>query len=716
MGHSSFNQLSRLAKAASIALPLACLAAPGQAADLPPRSAQFPARVEQLKAHIERVDRQAEQLRAPEFPAGKDWFNSPPLTFGKQLAGKITVLDFWTYCCINCIHILPDLAELEERYAGYPVAFVGVHSAKFDNEKVSENIRDAVLRYEIAHPVVNDDTMHMWQRIGVRSWPSMAVVGPKGNLMLMVSGEGNKELIDACITAALAFYPKDIFRHDPIPMSPEKDKLRIDSPLRYPGKLAIDTEGGRLFISDSSHHRIVVTDLDGRFIDTIGSGRIGLADGGYDEAQFFRLQGLAYHDGSLYVADAENHALRVVDTKARRVTTLAGNGTQGRDYNGGRSGREQPISTPWDVLVEGGQVFIAMAGTHQIWSYDLKKKIAQNFSGNGSEQNLNRTDRLLAAWAQPSGLAIGNGELFVADSESSTVRAINLTSGATRTIAGGENNQPRNLFAFGDKDGIGEQARMQHVLGVQWWEKEKKIIVADTYNHRLKLIDPKTGEAKRWVGSGKPGLKDGNGLDTQLAEPSGFALGPQARRLFVADTNNHSIRVVDLESLDVSTLKLSGVPEAGKPVAPRSLRLADLPGTPTIRTEPLRLAKGKDGTLPLSLTLPANHHFTEDAGSRWQVIAGENSPIAIDEAKAAGTLMENATIRIPLTLMDNAEDGLVRVEAIAYFCKDDGPCQVSGVLFEVPVALAQAPGKPVELKHTFSSQAAQFGLLPGEAP
>ena len=639
MGYSSFNQLSRLAKASTTALPFACLTALGQAADLPPRSAQFPARVEQLRAHVERVDRQAEQLRAPEFPAGKDWFNSPPLTFGKQLAGKITVLDFWTYCCINCIHILPDLAELEERYAGYPVAFVGVHSAKFDNEKVSENIRDAVLRYEIAHPVVNDDTMHMWQRIGVRSWPSMAVVGPKGNLMLMVSGEGNKELIDACITAALAFYPKDIFRHDPIPMSPEKDKLRIDSPLRYPGKLAIDTEGGRLFISDSNHHRIVVTGLDGRFIDTIGSGRIGLADGGYDEARFFRLQGLAYHDGSLYVADAENHALRVVDTKARRVTTLAGNGTQGRDYNGGKGGREQPISTPWDVLVDGGQV-VHRHGRHtpDLVVRPRSKKIAKNYSGNGSEQNLNRTDRLLAAWAQPSGLAVGNGELFVADSESSTVRAINLTSGATRTIAGGENAQPRNLFAFGDEDGIGEQARMQHVLGVQWWPKEKKVIVADTYNHRLKLLDPKTGEVRRWVGSGKPGLRDGNGLDAQLSEPSGFALGPQAKRLFVADTNNHSIRVVDLESLDVTTLKLTGVPKAGEPVAPRSLRLADLPGTPTIRTEPLRLAKGKDGTLTLSLTLPAGHHFTEDAGSRWQVIASDNSPIVIAETKAAGAL------------------------------------------------------------------------------
>ncbi len=713
MHQLSVERTTSQVKATVASLALLAASAPGQAAGLPPRSAQFPTRVEQLKAHIERVDQRAGQLRAPEFPAGKDWFNSPPLTFGKQLAGKITVLDFWTYCCINCIHILPDLEELEERYAGYPVAFVGVHSAKFDNEKVSENIRNAVLRYEIAHPVVNDDTMQMWQRIGVRSWPSMAVVGPKGNLLLLVSGEGNKEVIDACITAALAFYSKDIFRHDPVPMSPEKDKQRIDSPLRYPGKLAIDTEGERLFISDSNHHRIVITDLDGRFIDTIGSGRIGLANGGYDEAQFFRPQGIAYHNGRLYVADAENHALRIVDLKIRRVSTLVGNGTQGRDYQGGKLGHEQSISTPWDVLVESGQVFIAMAGTHQIWSYDLEQKIAKNFSGNGSEQNLNHTDRLLAAWAQPSGLAIGNGELFIADSESSTVRAINLASGATRTIAGGENDKPRNLFAFGDTDGVGEKARMQHVLGVQWWGKKKKVIVADTYNHRLKLLDPKTGEARRWVGSGKPGLRNGSGLDSQFSEPSGFALGPQAKRLFVADTNNHAIRVVDLESLDVGTLNLTGVPEASEPIAPRSLRLADLPGTPTVRTKPLRLVEGQSGTLTLSLKLPAGHHYTDDAGSRWQVIADEQSPVAIDEAKAAGALKENDTFNIPVKLKDDANGGLLRVEAIAYFCEEDGPCRISGVLFEVPIAPSQAPVKPVELRHTFSSQAGPFALPPG---
>ena len=677
---------------------------------LPKRSEEFPGLVQQLKAHIERVDQQAEKLKAPDFPDGKDWFNSAPLSLNKQLSGKIVVLDFWTYCCINCIHILPDLVELEKRYAGYPVAFVGVHSAKFDNEKVSANIREAVLRYEIDHPVVNDDEMQMWRKIGVRSWPSLAVIGPKGNLMLLASGEGNKQLIDACITAALEFYPNNLFRHDPIPLSPEKEKITVNSSLRYPGKLAIDTKEKRLYISDSNNHRIIVTDLVGKFVEVIGTGRIGLNDGPYNKAQFFRLQGLALHKEKLYVADAENHALRVVDLKSKIVTTLIGNGTQGRDYKGGRGGKKQLISTPWDVYVESEKVFIAMAGTHQIWTYDLKKKTAQNFSGNGSEQNLNHPDPLQAAWAQPSGLTIGMNELFIADSESSTVRSINLNSGSTRTIAGGEDAKPRNLFAFGDIDGIGERAKMQHVLGVQWWEEEEKIIVADTYNHRLKLLDPKTGEVNKWIGSGKSGLKDGKGLDSKLSEPSGFALDSKANKLYVADTNNHVIRMIDLISKEIKTLNLSGVPTPMEPIAPRSLRLAELPGTPSIRTSPLNLTKDSQGELILNLKLPKGHHLTEAAGSRWQVIADKDIPINIDEDIAAGPLKKNTTINIPINLKEDARDGIVRVEAIAYFCKDEGECQISGVMFEIPVMLGQSPNNKIELNHTFKSQVAKFGL------
>ncbi|HBF22307.1 MAG TPA: hypothetical protein DDW23_00705, partial [Planctomycetes bacterium] len=198
--------------------------------------------------------------KAPNLDA-EAWLNTetPLASWKEDLRGQVVLLDFWTYCCINCIHVLPDLTWLEHRFAGYPVAFVGVHSAKFDNEKVSENIRQAVLRYEIVHPVVNDDEMKMWRSIGVRSWPSIAIVGPRGNLLLLVAGEGQRDVIEAAISATLDFYPAESFRHDPLPVDLESRKNPVNSPLRFPGKLAIDAPGKRLFISDSNNHRIVVT-------------------------------------------------------------------------------------------------------------------------------------------------------------------------------------------------------------------------------------------------------------------------------------------------------------------------------------------------------------------------------------------------------------------------------------------------------------------------
>ena len=662
----------------------------------------------ELREHIEKIDKLADRLKAPDFPAGKEWFNSPSLSLQRELRGKIVVLDFWTYCCINCIHVLPDLAWLERRFAGYPVAFVGVHSAKFDNEKVSENIRQAVLRYEIAHPVINDDEMKMWRSIGVRSWPSIALVGPRGNLLLLLAGEGQREVMEAAISAALDFYPADSFRHDPLPVQLESEKNPLKSPLRFPGKLAIDTTGRRLFISDSNNHRIVVTDLQGRFIESIGSGRIGLRDGGYADARFNRLQGLAVDGDRLYVADSENHALRVVDLASKTVSTLAGDGVQGRDYTGGGKGRTQRLSTPWDVAVDSSRVYIAMAGTHQIWTYDKKKGILNNFSGTGREQNSNSKDRLLAAWAQPSGLSIGGGKLYIADSESSTVRSIDLKSGATATLVGGEDAEPKNLFAFGDVDGIGQKARLQHDLGVLWIEASARVAVADTYNHRLKLLDPPNNKVTRWIGSGKPGLRDGKGLDAQFSEPSGFALASDGKKLFIADTNNHAIRIADLETLEVSTLKLQGVPAPLPPLAPRSRRLADLPGTVEVKTKVLKLEAGAAGKLVLKLALPAKHYYSKSAPSRWQVLAGESPPVLLKEAAARGSLGADGDIVIPLEGVVSEARGEVVVEALAYYCDEAGTCKVAGVVFKVPVSIGTGGAGEVVLEHTFGLKVPDF--------
>ena len=677
-----------------------------------------------VRKHVEKMDAHAKELAIIDFAKGQDWFNSPPLSFERELKGKIVVLDFWTYCCINCIHILPDLTYLEEKYAGYPVAFVGVHSAKFDNEKVSENIEQAVLRYEIKHPVVNDDQMRLWRAIGVRSWPSLAIVGPKGNLLLMVAGEGQRDVLDAGIAAALDFYPENSFRHDPIPMTPLAESTRSTSPLSFPGKLAIDDKRGQLFISDSNNNRVVVTDLEGKCVEAIGSGRIGLEDGSYDSAQFNRLQGLAVDGDILWVADAENHALRKIDLVKKTVTTVAGDGTQGRDYSGGKRGREQLISTPWDVIVDpdGKSVYIAMAGTHQIWRHDKTTGVTENYSGSGREQNYNHENRLAAAWSQPSGLTIGDGKLFIADCESSSIRSIDLESGATATIVGGEDDEPRNLFAFGDVDGIGNSARLQHALGVWWHEPAKVVYVADTYNHRLKVMKPAEKSVAKWVGSGKAGFKDGKGLEAQFAEPSGFAMTADGKKLFVADTNNHAIRIVAMDSLEVTTLKLEGIPKPASAIVPRSIRLADLPGTPTIKTAPLKLEPGKAGELKLKLTLPAGHKYQNDSPSAFQLLAEAGSSLApVDEKTAAGRLTEAGEVTIPVRIQANAKvKGIARVEALAYFCADDGVCRVGGVVFEIPVERvepgAEGAGVAPVLAHAFTVDPLPFAGLYATEP
>ncbi|KAF3771765.1 NHL repeat-containing protein 2 [Nymphaea thermarum] len=231
-----------------------------------------------------------------------------------DLRGKVVLLDFWTYCCINCMHILPDLDFLEKKYKDKPFVVIGVHSAKFDNEKDLEAIRNAVLRYEIMHPVVNDGDMYLWRELGISSWPTFVLVGPSGKILAQISGEGHRKDLDSLVEAALLFYgEKKALDERPIPLALERERSPrlLLSPLKFPGKLAVDVLNNRLFISDSNHNRVVVTDLNGNFVLQVGIGVEGLSDGTFVSATFNRPQGLAYNPkrNLLYVADTENHAL-----------------------------------------------------------------------------------------------------------------------------------------------------------------------------------------------------------------------------------------------------------------------------------------------------------------------------------------------------------------------------------------------------------------------
>ncbi|MGC4003907.1 MAG: thioredoxin-like domain-containing protein [Pirellulales bacterium] len=266
---------------------------------------------------------------APSLDGGSGWLNSAGPVDLKDLRGKFVILDFWTYCCINCMHILPELKKLEKAYPNNLVV-IGVHSAKFDEEKDLDNIRGAILRYEIEHPVVNDPEHKLWNKYNVTSWPSFRIIDPEGNLVATHSGETDFETLDGFMKSVLPYYAENkLLNEKPIKFDQESAKA-ARTPLRFPGKILADEAGKRLFIADSNHNRIVVTDLNGNLQETIGAGTIGAADGSFTTALFDHPQGMALKGDTLYVADTENHLLRKIDLKAKTVTTIAGIGSQAK--------------------------------------------------------------------------------------------------------------------------------------------------------------------------------------------------------------------------------------------------------------------------------------------------------------------------------------------------------------------------------------------------
>ena len=493
-------------------------------------------------------------FKAPELDGGTAWLNTAGPLRMKDLKGKVVVLDFWTLCCINCIHTIPDLKKLEEKYPNELVV-IGVHSPKFENEKETESIRKAVLRYEVNHPVVNDANRVLWDAYECESWPSIFLIDTEGNLIARGSGEGLYEALDKAVGDVIKeAKEKKTLNDKPLKFEPARSRETGESPLFFPGKVLADEKSNRLFIADSTHHRIVIRDLDGKKIAVAGTGDSGAEDGAFDRARFNDPQGMALRGETLYVADRKNHLVRGLDLKSQKVTTVAGTGKQGQDRRRGGSPLKVGLNSPWDLLLVGDTLFIAQAGHHQIWALDLKKDELEHYAGSGMEHIRDGVFRR-ACFAQPSGLATDGKTLYVADSEASAVRALPASGdGEVSTVVGVEG---MNLFQFGDKDGVGDKVRLQHALGVVF--HEGKLYVADTYNSKIKVIDPEAQRCTTFLGGEPEGWLAG----PLFCEPAGLSVANG--KLYVADTNAHRIRVVDLKTKAVSTLKLQGV-EAPRPI------------------------------------------------------------------------------------------------------------------------------------------------------
>lgn len=638
------------------------------------------------------------RVPAVELEGGVEWLNtSGPISL-KDLRGKVVLLDFWTYCCINCMHVLPDLAYLEEKYPEELVV-IGVHSAKFDNEKETGNIRKAILRYEIAHPVINDAEMVVWRKFAVRAWPTVVLIDPEGFYCGYISGEGNRDLLDKVIERLVAYHKaKGTLDETPVHFDLERTKQPA-TPLRFPGKVVADAASNRLFISDSNHNRIVVTSLEGQLLDVIGAGTIGRADGAYDKAQFDHPQGMALVDNRLYVADTENHLIRVVDLAQKQVRTFAGTGEQG--HPGGQVGplRETAIASPWDVLHLDGVLYIAMAGPHQIWSHRLGEDVLQPYAGSGREDIRNGSlDE--AALAQPSGLATDGRFIYVCDSEGSAIRKIttkpdnNLRSptGSVTTVAGTSDLAGgRSLFEFGDIDGGSDIARLQHPLGIA--VHDGQLLVADTYNHKIKLINPTTKMVSTFLAGADPSAPV---MPPNFSEPAGLAIAGD--RLYVADTNNHRICVVDLRTKALDVLTISGL------TPPEVAAVAGAPDADgeAVQLEPQRVSAAEGVAFEVAVTLPPGYKLNPQAPVTYRVTAvGDQTLIPAadlgvrDEAEVVGSA---ARFTLPVT----AKSGRTTLQIALYYtyCRDgaSGLCKLGAAKWTVPLEVAaDATAKVVKL-------------------
>ncbi len=650
-----------------------------------------------------------QRQKAPSLDGGVGWINTAGQAIDlKQLRGKFVLLDFWTYCCINCMHILPNLKKLEHAYPN-EIVVIGVHSAKFSAEEDSKNIEDAVQRYEIEHPVVNDAQHKIWDAYHVQSWPTLMVIDPEGNLVAGNSGEIDFDALDKFFKKVMPYYR----RKGLLDLTPLRFELAAykapNTPLRYPGKLLADEKADRLYIADSNHNRIVASKLDGTLVETIGSGEIGAADGPYAKATFNHPQGLALGPDALYVADTENHLLRKVDLKNKQVHTIAGTGKQGRGWPGmddvgdGLAPRKAKvrlvgpplktaISSPWALWVHGRDLYIAMAGPHQIWRMSLVKNEMGPFAGNGREDIVDGPhlpsqpfETGFASFAQPSGLSSNGKVLYVADSEGSSIREVPFDSKLpVQTIVGTSWLPAGRLFSFGDVDGQGKQVRLQHALDVLY--HDGLLYVADTYNNKIKVVDPRQAKCRTLAGTGQPAADD---EPAAFDEPAGLAYA--AGKLYVADTNNHAIRTIDLKhDNQVATLQIKGL---SAPEPTKSDAKPGFPGAVMVDVSATKLRPTDEKIqLHVKLELPDGYKINPLAPLRYVVEAGgAKGPIdrhALGKLTSVKEPAPQFDIELPIT--SDAGTEKLKISLGYYYCQEgsEGVCKAGSVAWSLPLTVA----------------------------
>jgi thiol-disulfide isomerase/thioredoxin len=580
--------------------------------------------------------RRAARVRAPELAGKGGWLNTGDIAYTlADLRGRIVVLDFWTFCCINCLHVIDEVRELERKHSD-TVVVIGVHSPKFVHEAEHQAVVDAVERYEVHHPVLDDPELTTWKQYAVRAWPTLVVIDPEGYIVAQHAGEGHAHAIEKLVEELEAEHEaKGTLRRGDGPYVPPEP---VATGLRFPGKAVVLPDSGNFLVSDTTRHQLVELEPDGESVVR----RIGSGQRGFGPDSFSEPQGLALlPDGKVIVADTVNHALRTFDPLTGAVETVAGTGKQWWWRESPTSGpaTEVPLSSPWDVAWWGDRVWIAMAGVHQLWTYDPAAGTVEAVAGTTGE-GLVDGPAADALFAQPSGLAVAGDRLWVADAENSALRFVERASGDAgdgKKDADGQDADGQDayvvgtavgtgLFSFGHRDGAADQALLQHPLGVTALP-DGSLALSDTYNHALRRYDPSTGEVTT--------------LATDLREPSDAVLVGE------------DIVVVESAAHRLTRLRLPEEAVRVEPVAHRTRREATEVAPGALR-------------LDIVFTAPTDQKLDTRYGPSTRLLVSATPPGLLAEGAGAGTDLSRE-----LVLADGVTEGVLHVSAMAASCDDD---------------------------------------------
>lgn len=468
-------------------------------------------------------------MLAPELNEQLHWLNSEPQSLAGQ-RGRILALVFWNASSVYSQNMIDELARIRARHP-VGLSILGIHLPKFDAEVDDRVVLKALNRQRISFPVANDRNWITWQHFGITRWPSVALIDSEGVVRDIVTGDDNGEVLERKIAELIdeASSSHSLVEH---PFRPKNQEEK--TALLFPSGLAVtDTH---LYVSDTAHHRVLECTHQGRILREFGTGHPDLNDGPANEAAFNSPRGLCLIRETLYIADTGNHALRRVNLISGEVVTLLGSGKPGQAKEGvSKHSSENSLNMPWGLSGSNDKLYMALAGSNQIWEYELGNARMRFIAGTGDLGIADGPGRN-ALFAQPTNLALVQQTLYVVDSATSSVRAIQLQQGMVQTLVG------HGLYEFGDQDGERREARMQYPQAIALDPNSPVLWIADTYNGSLRKL-----------------RLGGGGMTTQqlphsLNQPTALAVGSGA--LWIADAGAHEVLRYDLGTELVARLPI----------------------------------------------------------------------------------------------------------------------------------------------------------------